>query len=168
MTLFTPVLDKMVQMCPPAVLKNQRVRKGQMKKEGYEMMKGSWVVGRQQKKKRAEATFKGKKEPGNNFRCLPGGFNVTTSTDTTFQAASPPILLYPTRPTPLPVPPSCPSMRGDDVRSSISQPEAGDDMDNLACEFSPALDMVLRLHAPLQVRHARDEGVMVCLWEQGV
>lgn len=46
----------------------------------------------------------------------------------------------------------------DDVRSSISQPEAGDDMDNLSCEFSPALDMVLRLHAPLQVRHARDVG----------
>lgn len=76
-------------------------------------------------------------------------------------AASPPILLYPTQPAPLPVP-ACPFMRGDDVRSSISQPEAGDDMDNLACEFSPALDMVLRLHAPLQVRHARDEGVMVC------
>lgn len=59
-------------------------------------------------------------------------------------------------------------MRGDDVRSSISQPEAGDDMDNLACEFSPALDMVLRLHAPLQVRHARDEGVMVCVGAGGV
>lgn len=54
-------------------------------------------------------------------------------------------------------------MRADDVTSSISQPEAGDDMDNLACEFSPALDMVLRLHAPLQVRHARDEGVVVCV-----
>lgn len=53
-------------------------------------------------------------------------------------------------------------MRADDVTSSISQPEAGDDMDNLACELSPALDMVLRLHAPLQVRHARDEGVVVC------
>lgn len=126
-------------------------------------MKGSRVVGRQKKKNRAEATFKGKKEPGNNFRCLPGEFDVTTSTDTTFQATSPPpILLYPIQPTPPPVP-SCPSMRGDDVRSSISQPEAGDDMDNLACELSPALDMVLRLHAPLQVRHARDEGVMVCV-----
>ena len=37
------------------------------------MMKGSRVVGRQ--KKRAEATFKGKREPGNNFRCLPGEFD---------------------------------------------------------------------------------------------
>lgn len=58
---------------------------------------------------------------------------------------------------PLRVPP-CPFTRGD-VRSSISQPGAGDDMDNLACEFCPALDMVLRLHAPLQVWHASDEGV---------
>lgn len=54
-------------------------------------------------------------------------------------------------------------MKADDVTSSISQPEAGDDMDNLACEFSPALDMVLRLHALLQVRHARDEGPVVCV-----
>lgn len=60
---------------------------------------------------------------------------------------------------PLQVPP-CPFTRGD-VRSSISQPGAGDDMDNLVCEFCPALDMVLRLHAPLQVWHASDEGVNV-------
>lgn len=48
-------------------------------------------------------------------------------------------------------------------------PNRGDDMDNLAREFSPALDMVLRLHAPLQVRHATDEGVIVCVcvWEPG-
>lgn len=58
---------------------------------------------------------------------------------------------------PLQVPP-CPFTRGD-VRSSISRPGAGDDMDNLVCEFCPALDMVLRLHAPLQVWHASDEGV---------
>lgn len=34
-------------------------------------------------------------------------------------------------------------------------------MDNLVCEFCPALDMVLRLHAPLQVWHTSDEGVNV-------
>lgn len=95
-----------------------------------------------------------------------GGIDVTTSTDSTFQAASPPVLSYPTRRAPLPNP-SVPAVSGDDVRSSISQPEAGDDMDNLACEFSPTLDMVLRLHAPLQVRHARDEEVMVCVGELG-
>lgn len=55
-----------------------------------------------------------------------------------------------------------PSIRGNDVRSSISQPEASDDVDNLAWEFYPTLDMVLQLHAPLQVWHASDEGVMVC------
>lgn len=32
-------------------------------------------------------------------------------------------------------------------------------MDNLVCEFCPALDMVLWLHAPLQVWHASGEGV---------
>lgn len=74
------------------------------------------------------------------------------------------VVSYTTRPSSHP---SVPSMSGDDVRSSISQPEAGDDMDNLACEFSPTLDMVLRLHAPLQVRHARDEEVMVCVGELG-
>ncbi|KAK5860761.1 hypothetical protein PBY51_022220 [Eleginops maclovinus] len=75
---------------------------------------------------------------------------------------TPPSCCFPPTPLPppttLPVPPCPPPHDGDDVRSSISQPEAGDDMDNLPCEFSPALDMVLRLHALLQVRHARDEG----------
>lgn len=42
----------------------------------------------------------------------------------------------------------------------ISQSGMGDDTDNLACEFSPASDMVLRLHASLQPLHARDGGRM--------
>ncbi|KAG7503665.1 hypothetical protein JOB18_042708 [Solea senegalensis] len=54
--------------------------------------------------------------------------------------------------------------RGDDVRSTISSLGAGDDMDNLACEFS----LVLRFHAPLQVRHAADEGVIVCVKDLSV
>ena len=47
------------------------------------------------------------------------------------------------------------SVRGCDVRLRISWPSAGDDMDNLACEFSAVPDMVLRLHAPVQAEHAR-------------
>ena len=108
-------------------------------------------VGRSGAGERAETTFKGVKEPGNNFRCPPGGYNLMISTDTTFPAAEPPAA-------PTPGPLSTPSARPDDVRPSISQPDAGDDTDNLACEFSPASDMVLRLHAPVQLLHAKDRG----------
>lgn len=63
-------------------------------------MEGNIVEGRQKKKKRAETAFNREKEPGNNFRCLPGEFDVTTSTDTRFPAASPPKSLYPMCPHP--------------------------------------------------------------------
>lgn len=72
------------------------------------------------------------------------------STDTTSATSPPPpISMSTTQPNPpthhphLSSSPLVLSMRADDVRSSISQPEAGDDMHNLGCEFSPALDMVL-------------------------
>lgn len=54
-----------------------------------------------------------------------------------------------------------PSVRGDDVRPSISRPDTGDDTGNLACEFSPASDMVLRLHASLRLQHAKERGVLL-------
>ncbi|KAJ4932859.1 hypothetical protein JOQ06_029699, partial [Pogonophryne albipinna] len=67
----------------------------------------------------------------------------------------PPSCCFPPTRLPPPNPHSSPSPfspphDGDDVRSSISQPGAGDDMGNLACEFSPALDMVteVQLSAP--------------------
>lgn len=75
--------------CSPACWKAKVAGSDRWEKRRRKMY-GNKVVGRQKKKKRAEATFKGEKEPGNNFRCLPGEYNVTISTDTTFAPASPP------------------------------------------------------------------------------
>lgn len=97
--------------------------------------------------KRAEAAFNRETQPGNILKSPSGEFDVTTSTDTRFPAVvahvPPPYSRLPSL---------CPPpLGGNDVRPSISQPEASDDVDSVACEFCSASDMGLRLHAPLQV-----------------